>query len=98
MSKPEDITLKQELQEIANKHNCLIMSFVATAKPVKTSPVDYNYAQITVEDLYTIEKKIEELQKSKVPENLHLIIHTPGGDAHAATKIAKYLRSIFKKI
>ncbi len=94
-----DGKLAKTLQDISNETDSLVMSFIAPEKPVRTSPVDFDYAQITVEDIYTLEKTIEDLQeKSSLPKNLQLIVHTPGGSVYATTKIAKYLRSLFDKI
>ncbi len=94
-----DQTLLKELQNIADKSSALLMSFIAPEKIVRTSPVSYDYARITVTDLYNMEKEIENLkQNNRLPKNLHLIIQTPGGDVYAATRIVKYLLSTFEHI
>lgn len=94
---PPDLQLK--LQEIANINNALVMSFIAPDTIVKKSPASYDYAQITYQDLYNIEEKIESLKEQAVlPEKLHLIIHSPGGRVDATTKIARYIRQHFKEI
>lgn len=91
--------LESNLQEIADKTNSLIMSFIAPDTIVRNSPVSYDYAKITIQDLYEIEKKVEELRKEKnLPKKLKLVIHTPGGRVDASTKIAKYLQKNFDEI
>lgn len=75
------------------------MSFIASEKVVRKSPVSFDYTSITIEDLYAIEKEIEEIKfKTNLPKELKLVIHTPGGQAYAATKIAKYLQCVFENI
>ena len=75
------------------------MSFIAPDTIVKKSPTSYDYAQITYQDLYNIEKVIEPLKSDgKLPQKLHLVIHSPGGRVDATTKIARYLREHFKEI
>lgn len=91
-----DPKLTKALQAVADSQDALLMSFIAPEKPVKTSPVDVDYASITLQDIYNIEKTIEELQsKRELPAKLHLVIHTPGGSVYATTKIANYLRELF---
>lgn len=93
-----DEALSNQLKAIAEQQNCLLMSFISP-KPVKTSPIDIDYATIAVDDIYTLEENIEKLQEKKeLPKKLHLVIHTPGGSSYATTKIAKYLRSLFDAI
>lgn len=88
-----------ELQKIATDNDVLVLSFIAPDKSVKVSPVGVAYASLDIDDLYEIEKVIESLEEEgPLPKNLHLIIQTPGGFAHVATKIAKYLRSSFDNI
>lgn len=92
------IDLKNKLQNIANEKKVLLMSFIAPDSIVKTSPISTDYAKIKVQDLYAIEKKIEEVKKViQLPKELHLIIQTPGGDLYASTKIAMYLQKLFGK-
>ena len=94
-----DAELAKELQAIADHSDALVLSFIAPGKPVKTSPVDFDYAQITVEDIYNLERKLEDLQdRNNLPKNLQLVVHTPGGSLYATTKIAMYLRLLFEKI
>ncbi|MDO8583349.1 MAG: hypothetical protein Q7R51_02370 [bacterium] len=95
--KPE---LREKLQEVANKENALIMSFIAPDSTIRTSPTSIAYARIRVQDLYDIERTIEDYKKEKgsLPKKLHLIIHTPGGDLSASTKIATYLQDKFEEI
>lgn len=92
--------LKTKLQEAANKEKVLIMSFIAPDSIIRTSPSSVDYARIRVHDLYEIEKQIENLKKTKgaLPNKLHLIIHTPGGELDASTKIATYLQEKFDEI
>jgi len=93
------IDLQNELQKTANENSVLVMSFIAPDTIVKKSPTSYDYAQITYQDLYNIEAKIEPLKKlGTLPKKLHLIIHTPGGRVDATTKIARYLRENFEEI
>lgn len=93
-----DANLARQMKDIVNKQNCLLMSFIAP-KPVKTSPVDSDYATITVDDIYNIERSIEVLtDKSELPSKLHLVVNTPGGSTYATTKIARYLRGLFQNI
>lgn len=94
-----DPEISQQLQSIANTNGVLLMGFIAPEKPIKTSPIDFDSASISVDDIYSIEEKIDALQKGGVfPNTLHLIVHTPGGSVYATTKIAKYLRGLFKTI
>jgi hypothetical protein len=98
-SKALDPAITKSLQEVADKEDALLMSFIAPEKPVKTSPVDIDYVTITPQDIYNIEEKIETLQERRqLPVKLHLIIHTPGGSVYATTKIANYLRDSFGEI
>lgn len=91
--------LQKELQAAADNNKALVMSFIAPDTIVKKSPASYDYAQITYQDLYNIEKQIEPLkEQGKLPKKLHLIIHTPGGRADATTKIARYLQEHFEEI
>lgn len=94
---PQEI--KTKLQESSNKNNTLVMSFIAPDTIVRKSPTSYDYAQITYQDLYNIEEKIEPLiAEGRLPKKLHLIIHSPGGRVDATTKIARYLRQNFDEI
>lgn len=88
--------LTAKLQDVANEKNCMILSFIAP-KPFRVSPVNYQYTSIWMSDFYEIENEIEKY-KGNLPEKLHLIIHTPWWDVYATTKIAKYLRNLFKEI
>lgn len=91
--------LKNKLQKIADDNDALLMSFIAPDTIVRTSPISNDYAKIKIQDLYAIEKIIEDLKdKDILPKKLHLVIHTPGGGVSATTKIAKYLQKTFKKI
>lgn len=91
--------LQNKLQGASDENSALVMSFIAPDTIVKKSPTSYDYAQITYQDLYNIEDKIEPLkEQGKLPKKLHLIIHTPGGRADATTKIARYLRKNFEEI
>lgn len=91
--------LKAKLQKIADDNDVLVMSFIAPDTIVRKSPVAYAYAKITLDDLYKVEKEIENLKTSaNLPKKLHLIIHTPGGRVDATTKIARYLRGAFDEI
>ena len=91
--------LQKKLQEAANEDDALVMSFIAPDTIVKKSPNSYDYAQITYQDLYNIEEKVEPLkEEEKLPKKLHLIIHSPGGRVDATTKIARYLRDHFDEI
>lgn len=91
--------LLNELQEASNKNEALLLSFIAPDKIVRTSPVAFDYASISIADFYNIEKIIEPLKEDgKLPKKLHLIIQTPGGLLGVSTKIAKYLRSSFSEI
>lgn len=93
-----ELTLK--LQQIANKEKALVMSFIAPDSIVRTSPTSIDYARIRVQDLYAIEKIIEDYKKTgrSLPKKLHLVIHSPGGDLDASTKIASYLQKKFDEI
>ncbi|MGB4966235.1 MAG: hypothetical protein WBO77_03965 [Microgenomates group bacterium] len=94
-----DEKLLNDLGKISTKHDALLMSFVAPDKIVRTSPVAFDYASISIKDFYTIEDKVESLrEKGVLPSKLHLIIQTPGGLLGVSTKIAKYLRYSFKEI
>lgn len=91
--------LKADLQAIATDQNVLVMSFVAPDSIVRKSPIAYDYASITIEDLYQIESKITEMKdKGTLPKKLHLVIQTPGGSLDASVKIAKYLQAVFEEI
>lgn len=91
--------LEDNLQEIADNNDSLVMSFIAPDTIVRNSPISYDYAKITIQDLYQIEKKVEELRKANaLPKKIKLVIHTPGGRVDASTKIAKYLQRNFDEI
>lgn len=91
--------MDDELQAIADKADTLILSFVAPDRAMKISPVGAVYAHIDIDDLYNIEKVIEDLSdKNQLPKKLHLVIHTTGGLANISTKIANYLRKTFEEI
>jgi len=91
--------LATALQEIANKHHALLLSFIAPDKIVRKSPVLFDTAQITVSDLYNIEKEIEHLKEvGKLPKKVHFVIQTPGGALDASIKIATYLQAHFSDI
>ena len=93
----KEAEVEAALQKIADSEDALIMSFIAPEKGVRRSPIAMDFASITIDDLYTFETKIEEIrEKASLPDKLILVIHTPGGLAYAATKIAKYLQSTFK--
>lgn len=93
------IELQKDLQKNADDNNAFVMSFIAPDTIVKKSPTSYDYAQITYQDLYNIEEKIEPLKKAgKLPKKMHLVIHSPGGRVDATTKIARYLRKHFEEI
>jgi len=99
LGKVADDTLDEELQAIANENNVLIMSFVAPDSIVKKSPASYDYAKITIKDLYKIEAEVTALkEQGRLPKKLHLIIQTPGGSLDASVKIAKYLQAVFSEI
>ncbi len=89
--------LNDKLQNTANNDQVLIMSFIAPDSVVRTSPASVSYAKIRANDLYTIEKRIKEVKDKigELPKNLHLVIHTPGGELYASIKIAKYLQKVF---
>lgn len=101
MYNPAMAELKQELinelQAIANSEKALLLSFIAPSSIIRTSPASIDYAEITLKDLYKIEKRIEQVETAlgSLPKKLHLIIHTPGGDLYTATKIAIYLQKLF---
>lgn len=88
--------LQIELQEIANKDNVAIISFIAPDGGVRTSPVSYAYAQIQETEMYELEKTVNKIPKTI--KELHLVIHTPGGELHTSYKIAAFLRKKFEKI
>ena len=92
--------LRKELQKIADDNDSLIMSFIAPEGAIKRSPTSYDYASITTSDLYSIEKEVIKIKKTRgeLPKKLKLVIHTPGGSTFISTKIAKYLRSKFEDI
>jgi hypothetical protein len=95
----ESESLTNELQNIANGKEVLILSFVAPDRSVRVSPVGMVYVSIDIDDLYAIEKVVEDLEEAgKLPKKLHLVIQTPGGLVDVSTKIAKYLRSTFEEI
>lgn len=91
------IDLREKLQKIADEKKVTIISFVAP-HGVRTSPVTYASASIEDGEIYRLEKIIEKAIEKKVADNLHLVIHTPGGEMHASYKIANFLRNKFKKI
>lgn len=91
--------LEKQLQAIADGENALVMSFIASEVGVRLSPVAFYNTTITIQDLYTIERHVAKLEsEGRLPEKLHLVVHTPGGLVYAATKIAKYLQAKFKEI
>ncbi|HEX8762392.1 MAG TPA: hypothetical protein VF733_01400 [Candidatus Saccharimonadales bacterium] len=95
--KPDEMT--ESLQKIADEQQALILSFVAPDRSVRISPVGAMSASIDIDDLYEIEKVIEDLDdEGRLPKKLHLVIQTPGGLVHVSTKIANYLRRTFKEI
>ncbi len=97
--KEVDSQLSIDLQEIANSNKALLLSFIAPDKIVRKNPNSYDYATITVQDFYNIEKVVERLKDSNsLPDRLHLIIQTPGGELYASTKIIRYLQTNFKNI
>jgi hypothetical protein len=98
MAKSDPKDLQSLLQGIADTEKAAVISFIAPEKAIRKSPVSFDYVSITIDDLYTIETCIEEIaSKGALPDKLILVIHTPGGLAFAATKIAKYLQSTFPK-
>jgi hypothetical protein len=91
--------LADQLQGVSDREGVLVMSFVAPDSIVKKSPVAYDYAKITIDDLYKIEATITKMQEEdKLPAKCHLVIQTPGGSLDAAVKIAKYLQAVFEEI
>lgn len=92
-----DDDLEQRLQKIADDKQTTIISFVAP-HGVRTSPVTFASASIEEEEIYRLEKIVEEAVKNKATDSLHLVIHTPGGEMHASYKIARFLRSKFTQI
>jgi len=91
--------LSGDLQKIANDNNVLVLSFIAPDKGVRVSPIGSISAALDIEDIYEIEKVVESLENDgPLPKTLHLIIQTPGGYVHVATKISKYLRDTFENI
>lgn len=91
--------LKEKLKKIAKDENALLMSFIAPDTLVRKSPVAFDYATISTQDLYRVESVIENHQeKGCLPKKLHLIIQTPGGAVDASIKIAKYLQNSFDEI
>jgi len=98
MSTPKKLNqrLEEQLQNIADTDQALLLSFIAPDSIVRKSPASFDYASIKVRDFYQIESIIEGLkEENKLPEKLHLIIQTPGGDLATSTKIAKYLQHEF---
>jgi hypothetical protein len=95
--KPIPVELTAKLQDIADKEKTTILSFVAP-HGVRTSPVTFATASIVEDEIYRLEKIVDEALKLKATKNLHLVIHTPGGEMHASYKIASFLRSKFDNI
>jgi len=94
-----DKELPELLQEAANNNHALLLSFIAPDKIVRKSPVFYDYASISVQDLYNIEKAVSEVEvQGLLPKKIHLVIQTPGGAASIAIKIAKFLQQKFTDI
>lgn len=91
--------LDTTLKAVADDRGVAILSFIAP-NPVKVSPARTNYTSISEADIYNLEDQVESATESnkELPDTLHLIIHTPGGDLYSTTKIVTFLRDRFKKI
>jgi len=96
---PLDQKIVESLNEISKAENVLILSFIAPEDAIKVSPNSSSYASISPKDIYVLEEKIETIKKEGgLPDKLHLILQTPGGQLSTSYKIASYLRKSFKFI
>lgn len=88
-----------KLKKIAKDEEALLLSFIAPDTSVRKSPISYDSASISTQELYKLEDVIEKhREKGCLPKKLHLIIQSPGGAVDASTKIAKYLQNSFEEI
>lgn len=91
--------LDSKLQQIADTEQALVLSFIAPDTIVRMNPASFDYATISTQDLYNVEKVISQLKdESRLPDKLHLVIQSPGGSLDVSTKIARYLQGAFKDI
>lgn len=67
--KPLDPDLSSKIQEIANKNNATIISFVAP-QGVRTSPVTITSASIEESEIYRLEENVNKAFEKKVTKCL----------------------------
>lgn len=84
------------LQDIANKKQVGILTFVAQEKIKRVNPATYARTSITTSEEYQLEKIID--KECGGIDNIYLLLHSPGGNLASSYKIALFLRERFKKI
>lgn len=93
-----DKELDEKLWALAQASNVNIVTFIAPEIPVRVSPVQFASASIDVDAMCEIENVVRKCAELKLPNKVHLVIHTPGGELYTSYKIANFLRSKFEDI
>lgn len=93
-----DKTLEEKLWNMAQEKNVNIVTFIAPEIPVRVSPIQFASASIDIDAMCKIEEVVQKCEEPAMPNKLHLVIHTPGGELYTSYKIANFLRSKFEHI
>ena len=97
-SNTKEVTIEQKLQNIANKNQAVLLTFVNSYVPMQYSPTTFGHAQIGLFEEFIVEDKLEEIAEQTKIKKAFILINSYGGGLGSSFKIARAIRNAFDDI
>jgi hypothetical protein len=98
VSEEKDPKLTKSLLEISKKHKAVLLTLIAPYVGRKVTPTKTLSAHVGISEEFAIETVIDEIKRKTKATSLILLINSPGGLVQSSYKVARALRTAFKKI
>lgn len=86
------------LQDLAVKHNAVLIALIAPYIPERISPSQFISASLGLSEEFGVETLIGHIQKATKCKKLYLLINSLGGNVPSSYKIARAIRRYFQDI
>ena len=98
VSEEKNSELKEDLLKISSKEKAVVLACIAPYVGKKVSPTRILTAEMGMSEEFAIESVIEQIKAQSEAKNLILLLNSPGGFVSSSYKVARALRSNFKRI
>jgi hypothetical protein len=98
VSEEKDEELRKDLLKISSKEKAVVLACIAPYVGKKVSPTRILTAEMGISEEFAIESVIEQIKAQTDAKKLILLLNSPGGFVSSSYKVARALRSNFKKI